>query len=186
MKGKRENAHIYRAQRWVNEATWTNQKLRHGIFLEKLINAVSQPIRLWHMVQSKITKSNQRKDDTWHINWPLKCWHVSKANSYTIVFWTTLGQRGQLMVNQKLDHLQFVHSVIQVQKGYPNIRRSSSIRRSFEGKKVVHHKSTWTTSQHLEIFRMNLCSKFYNTSHVLLFWSISKIFIHRYNFPLSS
>ena len=42
---------------------------------------------------------------------------MSKANSPTTMFKTTLGQKGQLMVNQKLDYLQFVYSVVQVQKG---------------------------------------------------------------------
>jgi len=43
----------------------------------------------------------------------IKIWHVEKTNNYTTVFWMNLGQRGQLMVNQKLGYLQFVHSVIQ-------------------------------------------------------------------------
>ena len=67
------------------------------------------------------------------------------------------------MVNQKLDYLLFVHSVVQVQKGCPNIRRLS------KGKKVIKHGSIWTTSQHLEIIRVNLCSRAYNSDHVPLF-----------------
>ena len=104
---------------------------------------------------------------------------VKKKNSSTTVFKTTLRQREQLMVNQKLDYLQFVHSVVQVQKGCPNTRKSSKC------KEVIQHGSTWMTSQHLEIIRVNLCSRAYNSDHVLLFWSMSKILIHRYNFPLS-
>ena len=58
--------------------------------------------------------------------------------------------------------------------------------RSSKCKKVVHHGVTWTTAKHLEIFRINLYPKVYDSDHVLLFWSWSKILIHRSKFPLSS
>ena len=134
------------------------------------------PIRLWHVEQFETTKFNQSKDNTWHINWPLKHRHMSKANSFTTMSKTTFRQKGLLMVNQKLNHLQFVHSVIQVQKDHSRMRRSSKC------KKVVQHGSTWTTSQHLEIIRITLCSRTYDSDFVLLFWSMSKILVYHYNF----
>ena len=67
------------------------------------------------------------------------------------------------MVNQKLDYLQFVHSVVQVQKGCPNTRKLPKC------KKDIQHGGTWTTSQHLEIIRVNLCLRAYNLDHVLVF-----------------
>ena len=114
----------------------------------------------------KCTKSNWLDRNGLHgLNWTGVDWNEQK--------WT-------LMVNQKLDYLQFVHSVIQIQKGCPNTRRSSMC------KKVVQHRSTWMTSQHLEILKENLYHKAYNLDHVLLFWSISKILIYHCNFPLNS
>ena len=86
-----------------------------------------------------------------------------------------------LMVNKKtLDYLQFVHRVVQDQKGRPpdilnvqNCNRDLTYeclrRRLFKCKKLVQHGVTWTTAQHLEIFKVNLYPKVYNSYHVLLF-----------------
>ena len=91
------------------------------------------------------------------------------------------------MVNQKIG-LSFVHRVVQDQEGrspdvlnVQNCNRDLTYeclrRRSSKCKKVVQHGVTWTTTQYLEIFRINLYSKAYNSDHVLLFLSGSEILI---------
>ena len=67
------------------------------------------------------------------------------------------------MVNQNWTISSSFHSVVQVQKGCPNTRRSPKC------KKVVQCGSTWMTFQHFEIIRVNLCLRAYTTDHGLLF-----------------
>ena len=40
--------------------------------------------------------------------------------------------------------------------------------------------------QHLEISRKDLSTKASESNHVLLFWNMNKILVHRYNFLLST
>ena len=50
--------------------------------------------------------------------------------------------------------------------------------------RVVHQESAWTTPNTWEISRIDLSTKASESNHLLLFWNMSMILVHHYNFLL--